>query len=416
MATISSYCRRLSTTSYYIFPDSTTGRKRLICVVCGSMARGYNFGAITCMSCKIFFRRNAFTSLNDLYCRAGGSCEINQQTRKCCTYCRLLTCFRVGMKRELFRIKENDNFQWFEVDKQQQHGEELRLESQSYEKPSNNQFIVPTNSSTIRSPDHFQSPHCFQLSQNDWLLLNKLSVDFDSLNYHIAAQANKLHQRLLSIGIQPLKMRAKASYIYDITNTLTDTGLKFIETIPEFISLPDSNKQALLMRNARSFTMFYTHYQMNLKPMQTILETPYWQGSVEFILSSSTIYLHQQVKYQIGRISLADPYLIKLILVILAFLAHNIDYNDITISQQLDEYYHSQILHRKQNIYVELMWKSMIHRFGEVHTILHFNTIIQTILQSEKLVFTFDNSTIPFEHKFYENVVKSISKILEFKK
>ncbi|CAF4824541.1 unnamed protein product, partial [Rotaria socialis] len=101
-----------------------------------------------------------------------------------------LTCFRVGMKRELFRIKENDNFQWFEVDKQQQHGEELRLESQSYEKPSNNQFIVPTNSSTIRSPDHFQSPHCFQLSQNDWLLLNKLSVDFDSLNYHIAAQAN----------------------------------------------------------------------------------------------------------------------------------------------------------------------------------------------------------------------------------
>ncbi|CAF5153525.1 unnamed protein product, partial [Rotaria magnacalcarata] len=52
------------------------------------------------------------------------------------------------------------------------------------------------------------------------------------------------------------------------------------------------------------------------------------------------------------------------------------------------------------------------HRFGEVHTILQFNTIIQTILKSEKLVFTFDNSTIPFEHKFYENVVKSISRIL----
>ncbi|CAF4724813.1 unnamed protein product, partial [Rotaria magnacalcarata] len=60
-------------------------------------------------------------------------------------------------------------------------------------------------------------------------------------------------------------MRAKASYIYDITNTLTDTGLKFIKTIPQFASLPDSNKQALLVRNARSFTMFYTHYQMNLK-------------------------------------------------------------------------------------------------------------------------------------------------------
>ena len=31
----------------------------LICVVCGSAAHGYNFGAITCESCKAFFRRNA---------------------------------------------------------------------------------------------------------------------------------------------------------------------------------------------------------------------------------------------------------------------------------------------------------------------------------------------------------------------
>ncbi len=31
----------------------------LICVVCGSSANGYNFGAIACESCKAFFRRNA---------------------------------------------------------------------------------------------------------------------------------------------------------------------------------------------------------------------------------------------------------------------------------------------------------------------------------------------------------------------
>ena len=32
----------------------------LTCVVCGSSANGYNFGAIVCESCKAFFRRNAF--------------------------------------------------------------------------------------------------------------------------------------------------------------------------------------------------------------------------------------------------------------------------------------------------------------------------------------------------------------------
>jgi hypothetical protein len=34
----------------------------LTCVVCGSPALGYNFDAITCESCKAFFRRNALKS------------------------------------------------------------------------------------------------------------------------------------------------------------------------------------------------------------------------------------------------------------------------------------------------------------------------------------------------------------------
>jgi hypothetical protein len=35
----------------------------LTCVVCGAPANGYNFDAITCESCKAFFRRNAFRPL-----------------------------------------------------------------------------------------------------------------------------------------------------------------------------------------------------------------------------------------------------------------------------------------------------------------------------------------------------------------
>lgn len=35
----------------------------LLCRVCGDIARGVNFSAITCMSCKMFFRRHAQTQL-----------------------------------------------------------------------------------------------------------------------------------------------------------------------------------------------------------------------------------------------------------------------------------------------------------------------------------------------------------------
>ncbi len=31
----------------------------LICHVCGDVARGNNFQVMTCVSCKVFFRRNA---------------------------------------------------------------------------------------------------------------------------------------------------------------------------------------------------------------------------------------------------------------------------------------------------------------------------------------------------------------------
>lgn len=41
---------------------------RLLCKVCGDVARGYNFDVITCLSCKAFFRRNALqVSVSELH-------------------------------------------------------------------------------------------------------------------------------------------------------------------------------------------------------------------------------------------------------------------------------------------------------------------------------------------------------------
>ena len=44
-------------------PDSMPSlglqKKDKICLVCGDKALGYNFNAVSCESCKAFFRRNA---------------------------------------------------------------------------------------------------------------------------------------------------------------------------------------------------------------------------------------------------------------------------------------------------------------------------------------------------------------------
>ncbi|PAA93254.1 hypothetical protein BOX15_Mlig017314g2 [Macrostomum lignano] len=70
------------------------------CHVCGDKALGFNFDAVTCESCKAFFRRNAFKNM-DMKCNFSGSCSISINTRKFCSPCRLKKCFLIGMKKEL---------------------------------------------------------------------------------------------------------------------------------------------------------------------------------------------------------------------------------------------------------------------------------------------------------------------------
>ncbi|XP_052227193.1 nuclear hormone receptor HR96-like isoform X2 [Dreissena polymorpha] len=71
----------------------------LICQICGDRALGYNFDAITCESCKAFFRRNALKT-KVFTCSFEGSCKLDPHTRKFCSGCRLKKCMDVGMKKE----------------------------------------------------------------------------------------------------------------------------------------------------------------------------------------------------------------------------------------------------------------------------------------------------------------------------
>ncbi|CAG5116546.1 unnamed protein product, partial [Candidula unifasciata] len=71
----------------------------LFCGVCGDRALGYNFDAVSCESCKAFFRRNALKT-KQFTCSFEGNCKMDPHTRKFCSGCRLRKCFNIGMKKE----------------------------------------------------------------------------------------------------------------------------------------------------------------------------------------------------------------------------------------------------------------------------------------------------------------------------
>jgi len=69
------------------------------CKICGERAaRHVHYGAITCFSCRAFFRRSLQNKTAAKYiCRRKSTCEINVKTRKNCQYCRYMKCLAIGM-------------------------------------------------------------------------------------------------------------------------------------------------------------------------------------------------------------------------------------------------------------------------------------------------------------------------------
>lgn len=85
--------------------DSTVNLQK-ICLVCGDKALGYNFNAISCESCKAFFRRNALVT-KEFKCPFSNNCEITVVTRRFCQKCRLEKCLSVGMVKEFIMSDED---------------------------------------------------------------------------------------------------------------------------------------------------------------------------------------------------------------------------------------------------------------------------------------------------------------------
>lgn len=85
---------------------SSPGSAVKICGVCGDKAYGYNFNAVTCESCKAFFRRNALAS-KEFRCPFSEQCDITVLTRRFCQKCRLEKCFSIGMAKEYIMSDED---------------------------------------------------------------------------------------------------------------------------------------------------------------------------------------------------------------------------------------------------------------------------------------------------------------------
>ncbi|UJR26521.1 hypothetical protein I4U23_007844 [Adineta vaga] len=294
------------------------------CKICGSVAKGYHYGVLTCMSCKVFFQRHV---LNDIYtiekivlCRfSNGSCKINERTRKNCISCRLTACLKAGMCQRRQKSSKTKSI--------------LSLQN-----CQDNQLPTLDLLNADRS----------SLNSYQWNIISNITHKYDLLFEEHKITITQFH---IQNEQKPVKLRLKLSNYTQIVTTYFTFMVAFLD-----------------------------HYLANATGYIPYFDKDY-SSIVEILYGNETILKNEKLREQLDEIFHNNPILIKLILVIFAFenvtpaLLFSNSHED-----QLQSFFH--MLHQSQNNYVDLLWRYMLYRFRHENIVIHlFSHIIYNCLR-----------------------------------
>jgi len=346
-------------------PFSTTNangqsRKKsdLSCVVCCGLAHGYNFDAISCESCKAFFRRNALFNVDRLKCRRDGACEITLETRRRCKSCRLKKCFAVGMRKEWILTEEE------KLNKKRRIEENRRLR------------LANTNESTNLT------------EKFDLDLLGKTKIlykqNVDVISNVVNAFNNGFKSDPTSYGWS-YPLAKKITALCQILNTKNTTALRlisFYKKLSEFDALNEIDKVNLIKNNLPYIFIF--HASLGYDPINDI----YHEG----IPTNDTLLYGADIREAHGNeihlrctlimrslhsIVQMDQRIMQLALVIMLFSK---GLSSITTNNTEPLLNNSQQVFQIQNFYIEQLWLFMEKYYGLTRTILTFSTLINKCL------------------------------------
>jgi len=135
----------------------TTPDKTKLCSVCGDKALGYNFNAVTCESCKAFFRRNALKS-KEFKCPFNDECEVTVITRRFCQKCRLKKCMDIGMKKEYILSEDEKKQKKQKIEENRVRKHQKQMNRKGNVNHNNDDSSASPTSSSLQPLNGSQSP------------------------------------------------------------------------------------------------------------------------------------------------------------------------------------------------------------------------------------------------------------------
>ncbi|CAF1513541.1 unnamed protein product [Adineta steineri] len=205
----------------------------LTCVICEGHAYNYNFGQITCESCKNFFRRNASLLIENTKCRSSNNirCNIRYDIKQKCQRCRLLKCLEFGMRKDLILTPEK------KLSKEKCLEENRRMK---YSRINNMHEENTEESSNINT---------YELNENDWLFIRNIQDAYSSTSRSVPSASS-----ILSLELTFDKMSTYMNTL-DIYHSTMIKIINFLKQIPDFEQLNDNDRLILVKYNLCSLIL-----------------------------------------------------------------------------------------------------------------------------------------------------------------
>ncbi|UJR20450.1 hypothetical protein I4U23_023579 [Adineta vaga] len=331
------------------------------CKICGRGAQYIYFGVISCNSCKMFFKRNAERGQTALKCQLNNQCQVNENNRYECSYCRLLKCFQSGMQIELIRSS---------------HPKRNRERKFS---------IIPTQSQQFSTLNLVQKD-LSTLTFDQWNLLSNLSHCYDEHSGLCKGEQYMHEQEIL-----PLKLRFKTNPMLMFIDSIFNGAQLLYKNNKDFLSLPFEDRTILLHSTTAytaSVSSNFIFYKIGL------MHSPAYYTSLEIITHSSLIPTAKRIATRLD----FDMIVIKLMLAILSFSTINYTVYTNTPPMNLSDI--KQMLYI-QNTYIELTWKYLLYKYSYEQTVRCFSDMI-------RCVFAINQAMIEIERiKWFTDMIDS---------
>ncbi|CAF0797259.1 unnamed protein product [Adineta ricciae] len=312
--------------------------KSNICQICGDKANIFNYGALACQSCKMFFRRN---SVHPDRVRPS---------------CRLTKCFTMGMDTYLIR-KEI----------QSRKTNVSRIQSKS-----NQVSICDQERSIVRLFGSDSSRNNRSLLDNvEWTLLSNIVHAYDT--YTDVSPINCYVKQLFISSSSTSDMALKLANVREITTFVYKSIQSFISASPDFRTLTAGEQTSLFERNLPCVAAFYLTVLFRVTGM-----TRSSQCIDAFALVYGSDMMEQTLRID-QRLD-ADLTIVKLTLMILAFSSNCFLVHKIENFQNNSFLHGTYCLLGSQTAYVELLWKYMTYRYGYDDSIRRFSRLIEVVL------------------------------------